>query len=613
MITLPYTSRDYNTVFNSVKEIMQTLEPRADIDFDKANVESIIAKVIAGCVDSLSYNQDANILEAFPSTARDPRAVFDLLSIVGYTPKTARCCHVTMSLWNPSFVGEYNYAPFNSISLDGRVFYNPDSFRCAQGITTSTNWYQGTLKSPDKRTKTNTKIESFIDNYYPNVSTNVIYNNQYKLPESDLKIDSRTIRIYTEDGKQLTYVDNPYLTNITKSSFGILPSVNTKGYSLMFSKDVSSGSAGDNFYLFYLVSDGYNISDNLIPDFGGLAVDDVTPSFSYTYSSEASHDTETANEARNNIAYEFGWRDTPKTIVTKYDAERAVLQNYDFISAVDVRDGNDYSKCKPDLFDIQVFCKVNEEIELKLNTAVADGIKNRILTHFNKFKILPLNISIHIDDVVTEEDENVTELYYWYPDITIYLKEQVDAKGAAAIINTINEALFNEFSTINIDFNQVPRIVDIIETVQNASDMVLYLDFDGLSFMNKDGKAVKKTDVTCYYVDDILTQTSLYYRIELNTKARTRNIMYNSVKIVTDSNDVIAYDNGDGVIMGYGPYLDGYGTIDYKTGILEFNLNAVSLADNLNLKVAYKQETPTFCEFIDVKNAIKIATESLKP
>lgn len=37
-----------------------------------------------------------------------------------------------------------------------------------------------------------------------------------------------------------------------------------------------------------------------------------------------SKDTETANEARENIVYEFGWRDTPKAIVTKYDAERAV-------------------------------------------------------------------------------------------------------------------------------------------------------------------------------------------------------------------------------------------------------------------------------------------------
>ena len=67
MLTLPYTSRDYTTIFNGIKEIIQTLEPKADVDFNKANVESIIAKIMSGCVDSLSYNQDANILEAFPS------------------------------------------------------------------------------------------------------------------------------------------------------------------------------------------------------------------------------------------------------------------------------------------------------------------------------------------------------------------------------------------------------------------------------------------------------------------------------------------------------------------------------------------------------------------
>ena len=87
MITIPYTDRDYKAVFEGIKTIMQTIEPRVDVSIDSANVESIIARVIAGCVDTLSYNQDANILETFPSTARNPRSIFDLLSIVGYTPK----------------------------------------------------------------------------------------------------------------------------------------------------------------------------------------------------------------------------------------------------------------------------------------------------------------------------------------------------------------------------------------------------------------------------------------------------------------------------------------------------------------------------------------------
>ena len=70
MITLPYTDRDYETIFKDVKNIMQNIEPRLDVSMDKSNVESIIARVIAGCVDTLSYNQDANIVEAFPSTSK---------------------------------------------------------------------------------------------------------------------------------------------------------------------------------------------------------------------------------------------------------------------------------------------------------------------------------------------------------------------------------------------------------------------------------------------------------------------------------------------------------------------------------------------------------------
>ena len=48
MITLPFTSRDYNAIFDSIKEIITSIEPRAEVSLDKANVESIIAKVIAG-------------------------------------------------------------------------------------------------------------------------------------------------------------------------------------------------------------------------------------------------------------------------------------------------------------------------------------------------------------------------------------------------------------------------------------------------------------------------------------------------------------------------------------------------------------------------------------
>lgn len=624
MISVPYTNRDFSSIFNDVKQIIETIEPRADVDIDKANVESIITKIVAGVVDTLSYNQDANILECFPSTAKNSRSIFDLLSIVGYTPKTARSCTLNMTLWNPSYEGEVNYYPFRSIMIDGKTFYNPDAFRCAQGITTDTIWYQGTLTTPDRNFTINDEDnDNFLDIYYPNLSVNTIKNNQFKLPEEHTNIDSRTIRVYAaENNEQLTYVENPYMTNITKSSFSILPSINKKGYSLVFSKDVSNGVLGDNFYYFYVISDGYDVGNNLVPDFGGLATsesDNMTPSFSYSYSSTFHKDPETAAEARENVVYEFGWRDTPKAIITKHDAERAVLQNFDYISAVSVRDGNDYSKCDPSNFDIQIFCKVNEETERTLNITTADSIKNRLQTHFSKFKSLPLEYEFHIDNVETYEGENVTQLYYWYPDVTVYLKEQVDSQEAAAIINSINEALYTRFSTINMNYNEVPRIVDVIDTIQNASAIILYLDIDGITYIDTDNNEVDKEIITCSFTQTITKNEdsdNLEYTVMLNNRDNhdnIRNIQYNTVKIVNNYNEVLAYDNGDGVIISYGSsYLDGQGTINYETGELKFTLSA-PLADDVELLVSYRQETPCFCEYIALQNSIKIALESLKP
>lgn len=610
MITLPFTSRDYNAVFESIRDIIKSIEPRAEVALDKSNVESIIAKVIAGCVDSLSYNQDANILEAFPSTARDARSVFDLLSIVGHTPKTARCAHVYMTLWNPSHTNAVTYNPFSSIQIDGRTLYNTDAFTCSQGVTTNTEWYQGRLVSPDKKiSMKNKNPENFIDGFYPNLSASTIKQDIFALPEDHIAIDSRTIRIYTSNGQQLTYVDNPYLVYVTPASFGIIPTVNTTGYSLIFSKDVSSGTIADNYYYFYVISEGYDINSNQTPIFSGLT---GSPSFTYSYTSEDSKGPETAAEARENVAYEFGWRDTPKAIITRYDAERAVLQNIGYVAAVDVRDGDNYSKCNPNLFDVQIFVKVTEDVERTLDVGIAQAYQNRLLTFINRFKMLPLNYTIHIDDIVTTEGENITEMYYWYPDITIYLKEQVDAQEAGAILQEATNALFERYQYKNVNFNEVPRIVDVIETVQNSSDMILYLDIDGIFYINKNGEQVTKEEVTCSYTDAVsVVEEQHEYEVTLQTLNGKRNIQYHSVKIVDANNVVIGFDNGDGVILSQTGYLEEPGTIDYTTGKLKINFAPYPAGSQFY--IYYKLETPTFCKFTsNSPTNIKIALESIK-
>ena len=634
---LPLTSRDYNSMFNSIKDLITKIEPRAEVSLDKANVESIIAKIVAGCVDTLSYNQDANILEAFPSTAIGARSAFDLLSIVGYTPKTARACHLAMTLWNPSHTKSIMYKPFSKILVENFEFYNPDSFECAKGIITQTNWYQGEVETPNPRANSTTDepitSDNIVDYYYPNLTSSVIENDIYVLPEDHTNIDSRTIRIFTEDGKLLTYVENPYMTNITKSSFSIYPSVNSTGYTLRFSKDVSQGVVSKNLYYFYVRTSGDNVGSNSTVDFSETLEGDRDLSFSYNYTAEDYKPVETAADARENIVYEFGWRDTPKAIVTKYDAERAILQDTDNVAAVDVRDGNDYSKADSSKLNVHVFIKLTEKAEIGMSADSAIAFKNKIISRITKFKILPLSIYIHIDDIVTNynpsddliladpdamvqpegEDEPVTKMYGWFPDITVYLKEQVNAQEAGAILYQINEALFKRYKYSNCNFNEVPRIVDIIETVQNATDMVLYLDIDGVYYQDLEtGDLVDKEVVTGSFKTSVDAKTdSDDYTITLNTLQQTRKIQYHTIKIVDANNVVIGYDNGDGVIMSNTGYLSDYGSIDYTTGELKINLAYVPNGDKFY--IYHKLEDPTFCKFVNNSNDnIKIALESIK-
>lgn len=602
MLTIPYADRDFAAIFSDIKSIIETLEPRASVDFNSANVESIIAKVVAGCVDTLSYNQDANILEAFPSTAKDARSVFDLLSIVGYTPKTAQCCKVYLSLWDPSFSGGRFYNPFTTLYIDGYTFYNPDTFFCAQGTVTSTEWYQGNLISPSIR---DIDATNFLDKYYPNLGINAIKQGQYRLPEGHVNIDSRTIRIYTEDGRSLDFVENPYLTYTKPMSFSLIPSVNSSGYSLVFSEDISSGSVTNNLYYFYIESQGYNVSTGLTPDFKGF--NNIVPSFSYNYTVENSKEPETANEARKNIAYEFGWRDTPKAIITKYDAERAVLQNFDFVAAALVRDGNDYSKCNPNLLDVKIFVKLTDSAAQNISEGIAESYVNRLMTHIAKFKSLPLQYTINIADNITAE--NPIKLYYWYPKINIYLKKQVNAKEASSILLEVHNALSERYSANNVDFNEVPKVVDIIDTVQNASDIILYLDVDGIVYTDGEDNIVEKTDITCSFSETVNITNDSSYNIVLNTQNNTRPIMYHSLKIVDINNVVLGVDNGDGQILPQTNNLNDTSSIDYTNG--ELNLEFQSLPSGAEFYIQYKQETPTYCKLVN-NNEIKIALESIK-
>lgn len=634
---MPLTSRDFNSVFDSVKDIIQKIEPRAEVSQDKANVESIIATVIAGCLDTLAYNQDANILEAFPSTSIGARSTFDLMSIVGYTPKTARACHLTMTLWDPSNIAEMTYNPFSQILVENYTFYTPDAFKTAKGIIAKTHWYEGTAVTPNTRPyDDNNPIvsDNFVDFYYPNLTVSVIENNQYQLPVEHVDIDSRTVRIYTDEGKPLTYVENPYMTNITRSSFSIYPTVNNEGYTLRFSPDVSQGVVSDNLYLFYVRAGGAQVGGNSTPDFTELT-GDREATFSFNYVVEDYKPPETAAQARENIVYEFGWRDTPKSIVTKYDAERACLQNKEFVAAVDVRDGNDYSKADASKLNVHIFVKLTETAELNAETSTAIAYKNKLITELAKFKVLPLSLYVHIDDIVTnynpsddsafmdesglvqpeDEEEPVTIIYGWYPDITIYLKEQVTAQEAGAILYQVNEALFKRYKYENCNFNEVPRIVDIIETVQNASDMILYLDIDGVFYENmKTGELATKEEVTGAFKTEVLASDDAeaqQYTVTLNTLNNARKIQYHTVKIVDSNNVVIGFDNGDGLIMSQTSYLAGYGSIDYATGKLSINLNYPP--NGGKFYVYHKLEDPTFCKFINNSNDnIKVALESIK-
>ena len=191
-----------------------------------------------------------------------------------------------------------------------------------------------------------------------------------------------------------------------------------------------------------------------------------------------------------------------------------------------------------------------------------------------------MTIKLHIDDIVEtyideETNEEITEpatdIYFWYPNVTLYLKKQVDAQEAGSILTSVYNALYDKYSYTNVGFNEIPKVTDVISTIQNASNFISYIDYDGIILEDKTGISVIKQEITRSYTKDVEITADATYTIDLGV-GNYGNIQYNTVKIVDSNNNVIGYDNGNESILSQNNYLASPGTIDYTTGeiTLEF-------------------------------------------
>lgn len=629
---LSYTSRDYSEVFSELARIAESIDERVVISEDRGNPETIITKLLSAASDMLSYNLDRTVLECFPSTVTQRYSAMDIFSVIGYIMHRRVSSRANLEIYNRTISKDLVILPYevfstaNGINFCNLGIIDIPGNQSATSIPVRVEVVQGNPVKPNELEDWSFPLNHWTDKYDYNLSVNNIVDGKLKM--EDLDFDPTTIYIRDENKQEWTYIENPFMVNTNSSQFSVLE--DPTGVYLVFSKNIYSGQS-NNLKMFYLTSSGKDgqILENRL-GFSGVAYNVAPPYEAYRPELTITHekssegfDIETPSMAREGSAVEFGFRQSTNSLITGYDFERAVAQ-LSFVAAVKAVDQNSFSVGLADKFSGHIFVILNEDQESKLSEYTAISFINQVNSHIvRNFKLLPLELNIHIDDqlVATDPNEVVTKIYTWYPDITIYTRRTIYLSEATEILDKVNKALLERYQNRNVDFNELPLIRDIIDTVQNAHELIEYLDIDGFKIMTSSRepgyvpqKATKR-DVTCKFQEayDINPAGSLTYDLTLDTEdslGEHRNIQYHSVKITTEDNALIAKDNGDGLIISDTDYLIEPGTIDYKTGKVDFTLNGYPRGTQIY--VEYRHETPTFCKFRGITDRVKIGKECFR-
>lgn len=626
---LSYTSRDYTEVFSELAKIAESIDPRVAISEDRGNPETIITKLLSAVSDMLSYNLDRTVLECFPSTVTQRHSAMDIFSVIGYIMHRRVSSRADLEIYNRVIAQDLIIYPYQLFTTNNGIKYCNLNVIDIPGNQTATDIpvyaqvVEGEPVTPIELENWSFPLNHWTDRYDYNLNVNNIVDGKLKM--EDLDFDPTTIYIRDENKQEWTYIKNPFMVNTNSSQFSVLE--DPTGVYLVFSKNIYSGQS-DNLKMFYLRSSGKEgqvLEDRL--GFSGTAYGTAPPyeafqpelTIFHPKSSEG-YDIETPSMAREGSAVEFGFRQSTNSLITKYDFERAVAQ-LPFVAAVRADDQNSFTGIS-DKFSGHIFVILNEDKEANLSEYTAISYINQVNSHIVRdFKLLPLELNIHIDDqpVTTDPNEILTKVYTWYPRITIYTRRTIYQSEATEILSAVDKALLERYKNRNVDFNELPLIRDIIDTVQNAHELIEYLDIDGFVVMtsskdpNITPERVKKTDVTCKYQEVLTVGQSLEWELALNTEdslGNHRNVQPHSVHLTTEDGDPIARDNGDGLFISDTGYFDEIGTIDYKTGELKFKLNIFPSGNEMYID--YRHETPTFCKFRGITEKVKIGRECFR-
>lgn len=614
---LSYTNRDYLTIFNELKEIIPSVT-KTWISRDESDPGIVLLKLIAMLGDSLSFNQDKMALEVYPNTVTQRKNAVQIYNLIGYKMHWYRSatCDITIQSSGSKFqipmytkfsTGNnditYTYVGNDKGAVAEEIDENPKEITLVQGIPIT-----------PAKISISTGDDSFISQYSYNVTEDDITDN--KIYFGNTQVDESHIRLYDDSGNEWIQVNNLDLLITNGRYFEFNIDENNSPYIKLV--DYWQDYNISKFKLFYLISSGSE---------GEIAANTISRSdLAYEYyitndTSSIGYNPEGADEAREAAA---NYINTYDTLVTLDDFRKAVRR----LESVNNCIARDYTN-DPNLTSTDKLT-VNIYVDPLLEDTT--GLVEEIQTSLRPLKMIPLDINILVGD----KSVSTSPIKYcdWTVSGELFLSEPITRDRSTDLIVRINDHLKEIFDTSNIEFNTSIKYIDIVNAIMEVDKLIHYVDLDRTTYYNM-GNKIEESQLTGLYYDNVIynvesATTSVVVTTDENKnceivqnpnntnqyeyKITLKNtpITPGSIAIRINNNIYLIKDDGYGNITCNDPILRNNGTVDYSTGIIQFEL-VIELEYGTDIYVEYKKNIVSIANYIDLNpNNFVIAADSIQ-
>jgi len=550
------TELDFEQIKDNLRNFLRSQSQFTDYDFDASNLSVL--------VDLLAYNTHYNAVlanmvanEMFLDTAIKRSSVVSLAKLLNYTPRSARSARSSVNIalqgvsGSPNFVTLERYTPFTT-NIDGTAytFYNVDSYTTTpvSGVYTfqGVELYQGR------------KLDYFYSVTTPGPAE------KYVIPNDSL--DTLTLAVSVQYGGtgsfSDTFVRSDNVMNVTATSQVYYLQQNTQGlYEIYFGDDVLGQklSAGDVVKVSYLISDGENanVSNNI----------NVTWSTnSIAGESSGGRSITTVSNPSGGAAAEDIESIRFRSINTYAAQNRAVTKNdYASIISTNLPGAKSVNVWGGELNDPPQYGKIFISVAPNTGYVLTDAEKTRVIDEILRPRSMVTAQHEFVDPVYTDLQFRIHVRY------NTTRTNRSSGQISQLINDKITEFIDNNLEQFNAPFyrsqleEQLMDVDDAIVSVNVLFDLVKSIAVPvGVRFTGGQLKVPSKI-----HPNEVRTS---YFYFDVDGTVYTgqvRDVPDESPPDYEGTGTLKTYDINTGELVE-----DNVGTVDYGTGLLQFNSTA---------------------------------------